>query len=297
MPSRAAPPSRPDLRASGFHGASWVAVTLLSACMRRAAAAPVPRHGGGEQLRDRGPPRRLAVPGLPRAHQPVRGADRRSPACFMLPPARCRRRHVRAGAAVVPGAAGQSPSCAFVGGLSAATAMVIVDSVALSIMVCNGLDPAAAAASARRSLARRPQGHDAACSCSSARRRAILVIVLLGYGFYRAAGPAARPRLHRPRLVRRHRPVRAGLLRRTGVAARRPRAAPSPASVIGFAVWAYTLLLPWRASRLVGSREHPHRRARSASASCRRGRCSYLNSSPLTRGVLWSHHGQHRSPS
>ncbi len=46
--------------------------------VHRAAAAAVPRHGGGEQLRQRGAPGRLAVSRLSAAHQPVRGADRRS---------------------------------------------------------------------------------------------------------------------------------------------------------------------------------------------------------------------------
>ena len=73
--------------------------------VHRAAAAPVPRHGGREQLRDGDPARRLAVPGLPGADQPVRGADRRGrpaePAQGLL---RCR--HLRAGAAAVGGRRG-----------------------------------------------------------------------------------------------------------------------------------------------------------------------------------------------
>ncbi len=67
----------------------------------RAAAAPVPRDGGGESQRLRDPPRRLAVSALSRADQPVRHPDRdRRPDDV---PARRRQRHVRAGAAAVGG--------------------------------------------------------------------------------------------------------------------------------------------------------------------------------------------------
>ena len=45
------------------------------------AAAPVPRRGGREQQRERDQARRLAVSALSRADQPVRRADRASPAC------------------------------------------------------------------------------------------------------------------------------------------------------------------------------------------------------------------------
>ena len=64
----------------------------------RAAAAPVPRHRGREPQRRRGAPRRLAVPALPGADQPLCGADRdRRPAHVRL--GRHRQRHVRARAA------------------------------------------------------------------------------------------------------------------------------------------------------------------------------------------------------
>ena len=46
-----------------------------------AAAAAVPRHGGREQRRARDQARRLAVPALSRADQPVRACRSRSPAC------------------------------------------------------------------------------------------------------------------------------------------------------------------------------------------------------------------------
>ena len=68
--------------------------------VHRAAAAPVPRHGGGEQFRERDPPRRLAVSRLPGADQPVRGADRRRRPDDAAA-GRVRRRHVRARPAAV----------------------------------------------------------------------------------------------------------------------------------------------------------------------------------------------------
>ena len=50
-----------------------------------------------------------------------------------------RRRHVRADAADGAAAAARSRCFAFIGGLSAATGMVIVETIALSTMVCNDL--------------------------------------------------------------------------------------------------------------------------------------------------------------
>src|SRR6266571_3230785 len=64
-------------------------------CGEQPLAAPVPRRRRREQQRGRGPARRLAVPALPGADQPVRGADRGGrPA--ELPARRGRQRHVRA---------------------------------------------------------------------------------------------------------------------------------------------------------------------------------------------------------
>ena len=107
---------------------------------------------------------------------------------------------------------------AFVGGLSAATAMVIVDSVALAIMVSQRPGAAAAAAPARRRAQGPAAGHGVAAARHPPRRhlrhRPARLSVLS------PAGPDPRPGLHRPRVVRGHRPVRAGLLRRPGLAQR-----------------------------------------------------------------------------
>src|SRR5262249_56207987 len=72
---------------------------------------------------------------------------------------------------------------AFGGGLSAAPAMVIVDSVALAIMVCNGL--VLPLLLRRRAHGGDGQQPDMARLLLGVRRVAIFAIVLLGYGFYR----------------------------------------------------------------------------------------------------------------
>ncbi|GAU80873.1 PAS domain-containing hybrid sensor histidine kinase/response regulator [Bosea sp. BIWAKO-01] len=89
----------------------------------------------------------------------------------------------------------------FIGGLSAATAMVIVASVALAIMISNHLvmpllvrgrgllaDPDRAIP---RSLRSGPTGGDLGSQVVIIRRFAILAVILMGYAYYRAAGEAA----------------------------------------------------------------------------------------------------------
>jgi len=76
---------------------------------------------------------------------------------------------------------------AFVGGLSAATAMVIVETVALSIMVSNDLVMPFILQRRERLLA----GHENIGSLLlTARRLAIFAILLLAYMYYRSAGDA-----------------------------------------------------------------------------------------------------------
>ena len=106
---------------------------------------------------------------------------------------------------------------AFVGGLSAATAMVIVDSVALAIMVCNGL-VVPLLLRGRFHDAHGPGGHGVAAARHPPRRD--LRHHPAGLSVLSAARPGARPGLHRPRLVRGHRAVRAGILRRPDLAQR-----------------------------------------------------------------------------
>jgi Na+/proline symporter/signal transduction histidine kinase len=74
----------------------------------------------------------------------------------------------------------------FIGGFSAATAMVIVESVALSIMVSNDI---VIPIFLRQKLmaARSGQGADFTHSLLIIRRMAIFAVLLLGYGYYRMA--------------------------------------------------------------------------------------------------------------
>ena len=109
---------------------------------------------------------------------------------------------------------------AFLGGLSAATAMVIVESVAVAIMISNHLvlpivlrRRAAAAAAGRATL------EDLTGFVLGVRRVAIIVVVLLGYAYYRVAG-RRRAGVDRPVVLRGDRPDRAGLPRRPGLVAR-----------------------------------------------------------------------------
>ncbi len=88
--------------------------------------------------------------------------------------------------------AGQMPVVSlitFIGGFSAATAMVIVDSVALSIMVSNDI---IMPIFLRRKLAgRTSQRDDFAKSLLNIRRSAIFAVLLLGYAYYRSTDSTA----------------------------------------------------------------------------------------------------------
>jgi Na+/proline symporter/CheY-like chemotaxis protein len=127
---------------------------------------------------------------------------------------------------------------AFIGGLSAATAMVIVASVALAIMVSNEIVVPAVL----RGRSRRWLPSDMGQFVLNVRRTSIVVILLLGYAYYRVAGTAALASI--------------GLLAFAAIAQlapaffggllwRRATARGAAAGMLaGFGVWAYTLLLP-----------------------------------------------------
>ena len=173
---------------------------------------------------------------------------------------------------------------AFVGGLSAATAMVIVDSVALAIMVCNGL--VLPLLLRRRAHGSDGQQPDMARLLLGVRRVAIFAIVLLGYGFYRLLGQAhglASIGLVSFAAIAQFAPAFFG-----GLVWRRATARGAIAGiVIGFVVWAYTLLLPWIVeagwlSRSLLSDGPFGLRFLAPQALL------YLRFEPLTHGVLWS---------
>ena len=128
----------------------------------------------------------------------------------------------------------------FVGGLSAATGMVIVETIALSTMVCNDLVmPVLLRMRATRFGGRR----DLSGLLLGIRRGAIVGIVLLGYLYFRLAGEA-------------YALVAIGLISFAAVAQFAPavigglywkgatKAGAFSGLAAGFAVWLYTLLLP-----------------------------------------------------
>ena len=139
---------------------------------------------------------------------------------------------------------------AFVGGLSAATGMVIVEAIAVSTMVCNDLvmplllrtRRLRAARAAKEALVGDPSG-DLSGFLLGIRRAAIVAILLLGYLYYRLAGEA-------------YALVGIGLISFAAVAQFAPamlggmywkggtRAGALAGLLAGFGVWIYTLLLP-----------------------------------------------------
>ena len=111
---------------------------------------------------------------------------------------------------------------AFVGGLSAATAMVIVE---IGRARHHGVERHRDAARCCKRRGAVASGAPASVGwlLLTVRRIAIFAILLLAYMYYRSAGDAQLG-LDRPSVVRRHRAARAGLLRRPDLAARhRPR--------------------------------------------------------------------------
>jgi Na+/proline symporter/signal transduction histidine kinase len=129
---------------------------------------------------------------------------------------------------------------AFIGGLSAGTGMVIVETIALSTMVCNDLVMPVLLRQRWLRLDARP---DLSGLLLSIRRWAIAAILVLGYVYFRAAGEA-------------YALVAIGLISFAAVAQFAPailggiywrgatRAGAIAGLSAGFAVWAYTLALP-----------------------------------------------------
>lgn len=129
---------------------------------------------------------------------------------------------------------------AYLGGLSAATGMVIVETIALSTMVSNNL---VVPALLRRPAARLTEGRDLRRLILNIRRGTIVAVLLLGYAYFRAAGEATAL-------------VAIGLLSFAAVAQFAPavlggifwkggsRDGALAGLAAGFLVWLYTLLLP-----------------------------------------------------
>lgn len=129
----------------------------------------------------------------------------------------------------------------FIGGFSAATAMVIVASVALSIMISNDI---VMPVFLRRRLGQRGGlQEDLAGTLLNIRRSAIFAVLLLGYGYYRSAdisaGLASLGLLSFVAISQMAPAMLGGLVWRQANA----RGAIS-GMVSGFLVWAYLLFLP-----------------------------------------------------
>ena len=158
----------------------------------------------------------------------------------------------------LPLASGQSALAllVFIGGLSAATGMVIVEAIAVSTMVCNDLVMplllrtslrTSVRPSLRTSMFRRgadaPADGDLSRLLLRIRRSAILLILLFGYAYFAIAGEA-------------YALVSIGLISFAAVAQFAPamlaglywkggtRNGAFAGLLLGFALWAYTLMLP-----------------------------------------------------
>jgi Na+/proline symporter/nitrogen-specific signal transduction histidine kinase len=128
----------------------------------------------------------------------------------------------------------------FIGGLSAGTGMIIVETIALSTMVCNDL---VMPGLLRQRLWPLHQERDLSGLLLGIRRGAIVVILLLGYIYFRAAGEA-------------YALVGIGLISFAAVAQFAPaifggifwkgatKQGAIAGLIAGFTVWLYTLLLP-----------------------------------------------------
>ena len=128
----------------------------------------------------------------------------------------------------------------FIGGLSAATGMIIVETIALSTMICNDLVMPVLLRWKTLALASRA---DLSGLLLAIRRGAIVLLMMLGYAYYRIAGEA-------------YALVSIGLVSFAAVAQFAPamlggmywrqgtRAGALTGLSLGFVVWAYTLLLP-----------------------------------------------------
>lgn len=172
---------------------------------------------------------------------------------------------------------------AFIGGLSAATAMVIVASVALSIMISNDLAMPLLLRRGRTDLVDRG---DMSSMVLGIRRTAIFVLLLLAYVFYRMIGSSfalASIGLVSFAATAQFAPAFFG-----GLMWRRGTARGALAGVlVGFAVWAYTLLLPlfvkagWFAADLL-------ERGPFGLSLLRPQMLFNMEFDPITHGVVWS---------
>ncbi len=170
----------------------------------------------------------------------------------------------------------------FIGGLSAATAMVIVECVALAIMVSNHI---VMPLILQRSTASPADSQNVASLLLKIRRIAIFGILLLGYFYYRQSGSAqlASIGLLSFAAVAQFAPAFFG-----GLFWRRGTALGALAGmIVGFLVWAYTLFLPSFAdAALIGA--EVLKQGPFGIAALKPQALFGLDLPPLMHGVLWS---------
>ena len=275
----------PDVRAvfgQGFNGGTWITVTFLSLVSsillpRQFHVAVVENNSEGEIRRARWLfPLYLVLINLFVVPIAVAGMLAFAPGTtdadmFVLG---------------LPLLAGAQPVTliAFVGGLSAATAMVIVDCVALAIMVCNGLVVPLLLQRRLGALSAQPQdfGHH----LLNIRRFAIVGILMLAYIFYRALGQThglASIGLVSFAAIAQFAPAFIG-----GLLWRNATARGAIAGILaGFFIWAYTLLLPWIVEAGWLSKDILTNGPFGLGFLSPRA-LFYLRFEPLTHGVLWS---------
>jgi Na+/proline symporter/signal transduction histidine kinase/CheY-like chemotaxis protein len=172
---------------------------------------------------------------------------------------------------------------AFLGGLSAATAMVIVASIALSIMICNDLVVPLILQRRRVTVFDR---EDMGRVLLHVRRGAIFVILLLTYVFYLMIGGSsalASIGLLSFAAIAQLAPAFFGGLMWRGATARGALAG----IFAGFSVWAYTLLLPFLAKAGVIGSEIVETGPLGISL-LRPQMLFNMSFEPLTHGVFWS---------
>ena len=171
---------------------------------------------------------------------------------------------------------------AFTGGLSAATAMVIVEAVALSIMVCNNL----VLPILLRARSTEAGAADMGGLLILIRRAAISCILLLAFIHYEAIGNSAA--LAQIGLISFAAIAQLAPAFLAGLYWRRGTGTGASAAILGgFAAWAYTLLIPsfadagWVDARLIA--EGPF-----GVAFLRPRNLLNLELDPLVHGVVWS---------